>query len=265
MSNAVAIQEKNLAAVESALVSNDLSKLTTQERLTYYKQVCESVGLNHLTNPFAYITLNGKLTLYAKKDATEQLRKIHGVSTQIVSIKIENDFCDVHIRGKDKTGREDEEFASVYIKGSSGEGLANAKMKAITKAKRRVTLSLCGLGILDESELESIPADAKMVAEQPQIESPFANDDGPEFEPVQVVAENTSLGSFVCRVGKKYAGKTLEEIDIFELDNYLTWLKDSSAKKNQPLQGDWLEFAEKAEEFLKSREVPKLNESEELN
>ena len=30
-------------------------------------------------------------------------------------------------------------------------------MKAETKAKRRVTLSICGMGWLDESEIESIP------------------------------------------------------------------------------------------------------------
>ncbi len=30
-------------------------------------------------------------------------------------------------------------------------------MKAETKSKRRVTLSLCGLGMLDESEVETIP------------------------------------------------------------------------------------------------------------
>ena len=30
-------------------------------------------------------------------------------------------------------------------------------MKAETKAKRRVTLSICGLGMLDETEVESIP------------------------------------------------------------------------------------------------------------
>src|SRR5262249_53952504 len=29
-------------------------------------------------------------------------------------------------------------------------------MRALTKAKRRVTLSICGLGMLDESEIESI-------------------------------------------------------------------------------------------------------------
>ncbi len=34
----------------------------------------------------------------------------------------------------------------------------------MTKAKRRVTLSICGLGWLDETEVESIPASAKRPA-----------------------------------------------------------------------------------------------------
>jgi len=38
-------------------------------------------------------------------------------------------------------------------------------MKAVTKAKRRLTLSLCGLGWLDETEIETIP-DAKPVVVQ---------------------------------------------------------------------------------------------------
>jgi hypothetical protein len=35
---------------------------------------------------------------------------------------------------------------------------ANAQMKAVTKGKRRLTLSLCGLGWLDETEIETIPS-----------------------------------------------------------------------------------------------------------
>jgi len=38
-----------------------------------------------------------------------------------------------------------------------GEARANLMMKAETKAKRRVTLSICGLGMLDETEVESLP------------------------------------------------------------------------------------------------------------
>jgi hypothetical protein len=38
-----------------------------------------------------------------------------------------------------------------------GDALANALMRAETKAKRRVTLSLAGLGWLDETEIVTIP------------------------------------------------------------------------------------------------------------
>lgn len=45
-----------------------------------------------------------------------------------------------------------------------GEARANAELKCITKAKRRATLSICGLGWLDETEVEDIPASAKRPA-----------------------------------------------------------------------------------------------------
>jgi hypothetical protein len=48
---------------------------------------------------------------------------------------------------------------AVSVQGLKGEALANALMKAETKAKRRATLSICGLGFLDETEIEDIPAD----------------------------------------------------------------------------------------------------------
>ena len=52
--------------------------------------------------------------------------------------------------------------------------LANAIMKTETKAKRRATLSICGLGFLDESEIETIPRTARArnaaIAELPEAE-----------------------------------------------------------------------------------------------
>jgi hypothetical protein len=51
-----------------------------------------------------------------------------------------------------------------------GDALANALMKAETKAKRRVTLSIAGLGWLDETELETIPQSRPAVA--PDQEAP---------------------------------------------------------------------------------------------
>lgn len=145
------------ASLEQVLIGGDLSKLTPSDRVMYYKAVCESVGLNPLTKPFEYISLNGKLTLYAKRDCTDQLRKINGVSILIVSREVVEDCYIVTARGTDKHGRHDESIGAVPIGAVKGEARSNAMMKAETKAKRRVTLSICGLGILDESEADSIP------------------------------------------------------------------------------------------------------------
>lgn len=145
------------AAIDAVIAAGDLSKLTPEQRVSYYRNVCESVGLNPMTRPFEYITLQGKLTLYARKDATDQLRKLHGVSIQVVSRETINGVYVVTARGTDKSGRYDESIGAVTLAGKGGDDACNALMKAETKAKRRVTLSLCGLGWLDESEIETIP------------------------------------------------------------------------------------------------------------
>lgn len=144
------------ATLENVLISGDLSKLTSPQRVQYYKKVCESLGLNPFTKPFEYITLNGKLTLYAKKDATDQLRSIQGVSIDDVDITETATQFIVKVKGHNRDNRQDVEVG-VVNKGDMNGNLANAQMKAVTKGKRRLTLSLCGLGWLDETEIETIP------------------------------------------------------------------------------------------------------------
>ena len=145
------------SAMEQALIRGDLARLTDEQRMAYYRSVCESMGLNPLTNPFQYITLNGKLRLYATKDCTEQLRKIHGVSVTQVEKLFHEGLYIVTAHACDNKGRTDASTGAVTITGLKGESLANALMKAETKAKRRVTLSICGLGMLDETEAADIP------------------------------------------------------------------------------------------------------------
>ena len=72
VSTAIATQSEHqdyAAIVERVLATGDLAKLSSAERINYYNAVCRSVGLNPLTQPFQYITLNGKLTLYVRRDA----------------------------------------------------------------------------------------------------------------------------------------------------------------------------------------------------
>jgi hypothetical protein len=158
--------------MESVIVRGDLAKLQPEERAKYYSTVCQSIGLNPLTKPFEYITLNGKLTLYARKDATDQLRSLRGVSVVIVSRERVEDVYVVTARATTADGRSDESIGAVAIGAAKGEALANALMKAETKAKRRVTLSICGLGMLDETEVETIPAAHLTPANVPPVDGP---------------------------------------------------------------------------------------------
>ena len=143
--------------MERVITAGDLSRLTPRERSQYYLAVCDSVGLNPLTRPFDYLTLNGKTVLYSRKEATDQLRAIHRVSLRLVSRETVEGVMVVTARAQTLDGRDDESTGAVSIQGLKGEALANAIMKSETKAKRRVTLSICGLSGLDESEIESIP------------------------------------------------------------------------------------------------------------
>ena len=162
MGNTALTTKDNYEMLGKALIQGDLSQLTSQERLSYYDRVCQSLGLNPLTKPFDYLNLNGKIVLYAKRDCTDQLRKNHGISIKITAREKVEDLYIVIAQGTNKDGRVDESIGAVSISNLRGEALANAIMKTETKAKRRVTLSLAGLGWLDETEIETIP-DAEII------------------------------------------------------------------------------------------------------
>lgn len=144
------------AIIEQVVVNGDLSKLEAPQRVAYYRQVCESLGLNPFTKPFDYLQLSGKLVLYAKRDATDQLRRINHVSVTMTSREKADDLIVVTARATTPDGRTDEAMGAVSIANLKGDALANAYMKCETKAKRRVTLSICGLGWMDESETDSV-------------------------------------------------------------------------------------------------------------
>lgn len=159
------LTETDRAAIEAAVVAHDFQQLSPDLREAHYRAVCESVGLNPLTNPLEYLWVKSKkgdqevwrLILYARKDCTDQLRKIHKVSVKITSRNRDGDVYCVTALAAQPDGRTDESMGVVSVKGLGGDWLANALMKAETKAKRRVTLSICGLGMLDETEVETIP------------------------------------------------------------------------------------------------------------
>jgi hypothetical protein len=111
---------------------------------------------------------------------------IHGVSvTELQEREREGVFL-VVAKVANKTGRTDVSTGAVSIGGLKGEHLANALMKAETKAKRRATLSICGLGFLDgETELGEISGATRSPLNDELDRMPA--DVSPVFETIEAV------------------------------------------------------------------------------
>ena len=157
--------------IEALVINGDLKRLSSKQKVEYFLALCKALGLNPLGAPFQTITFDDREILYATKSATEQLRFLHRVNLSIVDSRVVGDVLIVTARATMPSGRTDESTGAVSLLRSwydkragvrqseplTGDGLANAYMKAETKAKRRVTLSICGLGSMVEGEEETVP------------------------------------------------------------------------------------------------------------
>ena len=142
--------------ISSIVINGDTSKLSQQQKVDYYRLFCERVGLDPLSQPFKLLRLNGREVLYCDRTGAQQLNKIHKVSHEIKARETVNGCYVVTVQASTPDNRRTESIGAVPIDNLKGDQLCNAMMKAETKAKRRSTLDLLGLGILDETETETI-------------------------------------------------------------------------------------------------------------
>jgi hypothetical protein len=197
------------------------------------------MGLDPFTKPFDILRLNGKEVLYCTRSGTQQLNKLHKVSHLITS-RDTNAEAGVYIvtsKASLPDGRCTESIGAVNIAGLKGEMYANAIMKAETKAKRRATLDLLGLGVLDESEAETIP-NASTVALQTMVEALPQM----EVEAVEVIEEDPQLSIGRLAIAIKKASNIVELKAVYDANKHKietnTFIKDQlKARKNELLKG----------------------------
>lgn len=129
-----------------AALAGDLSRMPSEGRVRFYTKLCEFTGLNPLAKPFDWLTFQGKLTLYPNKGCAEQLRVLNRVTFDDIERKVEHGLLITTVKCTDKAGRRDFATAAVpFDERMAPDDRARAVMKCETKAKRRATLSLCGL------------------------------------------------------------------------------------------------------------------------
>lgn len=157
--------EASAAVARSLSTSGDYSSMTREEKAALYLSVSKALGLDPRMAPLAFITIDGREVLYANKGATDQLARVHRVTRTVTDgpkiITIETAggrslalaYCQVEASLAD--GRRETDIGTVPVFDP-----ANAMMHAITKAKRRATLAILGLGMLDVAEVADVAAAA---------------------------------------------------------------------------------------------------------
>lgn len=164
------MEQRQLQRVaESLVLKGDISELSPEERTRFYLSLCDQLGLNPATQPLAILRLNGKEVLYPTRGATDQLAAIHRLNREIIDGPKVVDLAGTKLvyavcRATHPNGRVETAVATVPLTDP-----VNVLMKCETKAKRRATLSILGLGMLDETEIESIPSSAKEPAQQVDV------------------------------------------------------------------------------------------------
>jgi hypothetical protein len=233
MNQPAVIETDNTEIISNLVLNGDIKKMNQIQRVQYYNALCKSLELNPLTQPFQIITLSGKEVLYATRTATDQLRKINGISIDTITQKFERDICITTVTAHDKTGRVDGATGAVSVGGLKGDALCNAIMKSETKAKRRVTLSISGLGIIDESEIETIPnAEVKKMT----IESGTMQDEPKSLPIGEIAAANGKIDSI-------FDAATLAGVRNWL--NGFTWTKEDRATIKTKLTAKEIELMNK--------------------
>ncbi len=180
---------EDIEAIETkvSMSGGDLRILKPDERVRYYRYLCAKLSLDPTFAPIQFVELDGKLRPYITRAGAEMLRAKHGVSTSILRSEIQGNLFVVLVRATAPDGRAEESVAVADLRDKRGNDLGNACLFAETKAKRRATLSLLGLGyFLDETEALSIQG-AKLSAFDPET-------GGVREEPKEAKAEREREG-----------------------------------------------------------------------
>jgi hypothetical protein len=148
------------------VIRHDLETLSKEELTQYLRDVSAFVGLDPDLNALDTIWLpnesgNGQsLVVYARRGTAEILRNLLGIDVDELTDHVVNGSIVFTAKGHDKKGRKEQAIGSKYIGGLTGKVLDDAIMTASTRALRRLTMQFTTLGILDESEVGAVKAEA---------------------------------------------------------------------------------------------------------
>lgn len=270
--------------IDEAIVIGDFSRCSIPDKIQHLKNLCKKMGLDYETEPFSYYEVGGKSKPYITKGGVEQLAVKHNISIEVTHIGLDETKTIYSVSAKATTpdGRTNSAVGAVSVEGLKGKNLANAYMTAETKAKRRVTLAICGVGISDspvnEDDISEIPQIRKLpnsifnpngpITQNQLInlankikEAEFGNDEngkkmGKSF--VTYLAELDNLDD-VKHLTQGQAQLVLNKLNSNKLSDLTKeWLLQISKKNNPGTESEFKPVSESEPEFEPNTGVDKI-------
>jgi hypothetical protein len=167
--------------IKLAEQNNAFHKLTDADRAMYLEYKAIQVGLDVNSSGLQWLTLSGKMLLYATRHTADQLATRHGLSVSVTEQTDHNGVMVVTATAKNDT-RAVDDVSACKITGADGTPVSHdtvSKMVKIcvTQAKRRAILSFVGLSCMDETEVDAIEkagADVHRETAAPSVPTPPA-------------------------------------------------------------------------------------------
>jgi hypothetical protein len=225
----VADREQAAGALAHVLGTGDLYRLTNEQRVAHYLNLCESLSVNALSLPFQWIEFKENenaapvLQLYFKPSGAAQLLRNHHVSVHYSRKEVVGELFVVEAVGRAPDGRTGSASKYVPLTGKygrlTGRNLANAFMKAETGALRRLAVAMFGIAAGPDADeaagWRAVTVDgAGRVLEHPTEEQRYLAD---HPRAARVLGEATLAGSGQLD-GAPIAGTTGQEVRPEELE-----------------------------------------------
>lgn len=186
-------------------------RLNDEQRADYINYLCSKIGIEPTFRPIDLIPTKNGIKPYLNKGAGELIRDKRRISVDDMEIKEIGNMWLVTCRVRSFDGRCDTDMGVCLKNGTdkSPMNLNDSLMKAVTKAKRRATLSMCGLGAIIE---EAHPTEYNGDPEQQQCKS-------------QILLEDESAAK------KVFLDVVLSKVDVDELPKEILLQLSGQAKR----------------------------------
>lgn len=127
-------------------------KLSIDQQAEYKNYLCAKIGVSPTLQPIDLIPTKNGLRPYLNRGAAELIRDTRKISITDIELTEQNGMYVVVCKLRDLNGRIDCDMGVNPKNGTQKSPMEphNSLMKAVTKAKRRATLSMCSLGAIIE-------------------------------------------------------------------------------------------------------------------